>query len=93
MIITRKACMNRIATMIILDCKTIKSHTIYRISKYGDGAPAPFSGRPRTYARDEIRRCALLLPAPCDRLATLLLPVASHHHDAHRILPRWAFFL
>jgi len=27
--------------------------------------------------RDEIRSCALLLPARCDRLATLLLPVAS----------------
>jgi len=41
--------------------------------------------------RNEIRSSALLLPAPSDRLTTLLLPVVSHSNDAHRILPRWAF--
>jgi hypothetical protein len=40
-----------------------------------------------------IRSSALLLPAPSDRLTTLLLPVVSHLHDARRILPRWAFCL
>lgn len=45
---------------------------------------APRPGLSRTpadcFVRDDIRSRALLLPARCDRLATLLLPVAGHHN-------------
>jgi hypothetical protein len=80
-------------SMIILHCKIPVRRFILLIRRQGDGALPRVTGKAcEDDLRNEIRSSALLLPAPSDRLTTLLLlPVVSHPNDAHRILPRWAF--